>query len=109
MFYDAYLPDIKRIYLSVLRKMTKSKVKVQISRSNIYIFKIELQTSVIPLCHLILTEKNIFGIILMIQVYLQGQKVKFKVKLLKMTFLTNIIRNKYNNLFWCDFDYIIYF
>ena len=40
--------------------MTKSKVKAQISRSNIYIFKIELQTSVIPLCHLILTEKKHF-------------------------------------------------
>ena len=45
----------------------------------------------------------------MIQVHLQGQKVNFKVKLLKMSFLTNIIRNKYNNLFWCDFDYEIYF
>ena len=88
--------------------MTKSKVKVQISRSNIYIFKIELQTSVIPLFHLILTEKIIFDIILMIEVHLQGQKVNFKVKLLKMSFLTNIIRNKYINLFWCDFDYIIY-
>ena len=88
--------------------MTKSKVKVQISRSNIFILKIELQTSVIPLFHLILTEKIIFGIILMIKVHLQGQKVNFKVKLLKMSFLTNIIRNKYHNLFWCDFDYIIY-
>ena len=108
MFYEAYPPDIKRIPFSVLRKMTKSKVKVQISRSNLYIFKIELQTSVIPLFHLILTEKIIFGIILMIEVHLQGQKVNFKVKLLKMSFLTNIIRNKYNNLFWCDFDCIIY-
>ena len=79
--------------------MTKSKVKVQISTSNIYIFKIELQTSVIPLFHLILTEKIIFGIILMIQVHFQGRKVNFKVKLLKMSFLRNIIRNKYNNLF----------
>ena len=69
----------------------------------------ELQTSAIPLFHLILTEKIIFGIILMIQVHLQGQKVNFKVKLLKTSFLTNIIRNKYNNYFWCDFDYIIYF
>ena len=82
---------------------------MQISRSNIYIFKIELQTSVIPLFHLILTEKIIFGIILMIEVHLQGERVNFKVKLLKMSFLTNIIRNKYNNLFWCDFDYIISF
>ena len=89
--------------------MTKSKVKVQISRSNIFIFKIELQTSVIPLFHLILTEKIIFGIILLIEAHLQGQNVNFKVKLLKMSFLTNIIRNKYNNLFWCDFDYIISF
>ena len=64
--------------------MTKSKVKVQISRSNIYFLKIELQTSAIPLFHLILTEKIIFDIILMIQVHLQGQKVNFKVKLLKM-------------------------
>ena len=88
--------------------MTKFKVKVQISRSNLYIFKIELQTSVIPLFHLILTEKISFGIILMIEVHLQDQKVNFKVKLLKMSFLTNIIRNKSNNLFWCDFDYIIY-
>ena len=108
MCYEAYPPDIKRISVSVLRKMAKSKAKVQISRSNLYIFKIELQTSVIPLFHLILTEKIIFGIILMIEVHLQGQKVIFKVKLLKMSFLTNIIRNKYNNLFWCDFDYIIY-
>ena len=88
--------------------MTKSKVKVQISKSNIYIFKIELQTSLIALFHLILPVKIIFAIILMIQVHLQGQKVNFKVKLLKMSFLTNIIRNKYNNLFWCEFDYIIY-
>ena len=89
--------------------MTKSKVKVKISKSNIFIFKIELQTSVIPLFHLILIKKIIFGIILMIEVHLQGQKDNFKVKLLKMSFLTNIIRKKYNNLFWCDFDYIIYF
>ena len=73
------------------------------------IFKIELQTRVIPLFHLIFTEKNIFGIILMIEVHLQGQKVNFKVKLLKMTFLTNIMRNKYINLFWCHFYCIIYF
>ena len=66
--------------------MTKSKVKVQISRSNIYIFKIELQASVIPLFHLILTEKIIIGIILMIQAHLQGQKVNFKVKFSKMIF-----------------------
>ena len=75
--------------------MTKSKVKVQISRSNIYIFLIELRTSAIPLFHLILNEKIIFNIILMIQVHLQGQKVNFKVKLLKMSFLTNIIRSNY--------------
>ena len=37
VFYEAYPPDIKRIFLSVLRKMTKFKVKVQISRSNIHI------------------------------------------------------------------------
>ena len=96
-------------HIRVLKKMTKSKVKNQISRSNIFIFKIELQTSVIHVFHLIFTEKIIFGIILMSEVHLQGQKVNFKVKLLKMLFLTNIIRNKYNNLFWCDFDYIIYF
>ena len=66
--------------------MTKSKVKVQISRSNIYIFKIELQTSVIPLFHLILTEKIIIGIILMIQAHLQSQKVNFKVTFSKMSF-----------------------
>ena len=82
---------------------------MQISRSNIFIFKIELQTSVIPLFHLILTEKIISGIILLIENHLQDQKVNFKVKLLKMSFLTNIIRKKYNNLFWCDFDYIISF
>ena len=82
---------------------------MQISRSNIFIFKIELQTSVIPLFHLILTEKIISGFILLIEVHLQDQKVNFKVKLLKMSFLTSIIRNKYNNLFWCDFDYIISF
>ena len=70
MFYEAYSPDIKRISLSVLRKITKSKVIVQSSRSIIFIFKIELQTSVIPLFHLILTEKNIFGIIFMIEVHL---------------------------------------
>ena len=82
MFYEAYPPDIKIISLSVLRKMTKSKVKVQISRSNIYLKKIELHTSAIPLFHLILTEKIILNIILMIQVHLQGQKVNFKDKLL---------------------------
>ena len=73
--------------------MTKSKVKFQ---GQIYIFfKIELQTSAIPLFHLILTEKIIFDIILIIQVHLQGQKVNFKGKLLKMSFLTNIIGNNY--------------
>ena len=46
-----------------------------------FIFKIKLQTSVIPLFHLIMTEKIIFGIILMIEVHFQGQKVNFKVKL----------------------------
>ena len=70
MFHEAYSPDIKRISLSVLRQITKSKVIVQSSRSFIFIFKIELQTSVIPLFHLILTEKIIFGIILMIEVHL---------------------------------------
>ena len=57
--------------------------------------QLELQTSAIPLFHLILTEKINFDIILMIQVHLQGQKVNFKVKLLKMSFLTNIIGNNY--------------
>ena len=89
MFYETYPPDIKRISLSVLKQMTISKVKVQISRSNIFIFKIELQTSVIPLFHLIFTEKIIFGIILMIEVHLQGQKVNFKV-------VENVIFYKHN-------------
>ena len=75
--------------------MTKSMVKVQISRSNIYFLKIELQASAILLFHLIFTEKIIFNIILMIQVHLQGQKVNFMVKWLKMLFLTNIIANNY--------------
>ena len=69
--------------------MTISKVKVQISRSNIFIFKIELQTIVIPLFHLIFTEKIIFGIILVIEVHLQGQKVNFKV-------VENVIFYKHN-------------
>ena len=41
-----------------------------------------------------MTENLISGIILMFQVDLQRQKVNFKVKLLKMTFLTNISRKK---------------
>ena len=60
-----------------------------------YFCKIELQASAIPLFHQILTEKIILNIVLMIQVHLQGQKVNFKVKLLKMSFLTNIIGNNY--------------
>ena len=47
----------------------------------------KLRTSVIPLFHLILTEKLISGTISIIQGHLQGQKVNLKVKLLKMSFL----------------------
>ena len=68
----------------------------------------KLRTSVIPLFYEILTEKFNFGIILMIQGHLQGQKVNFKVKLLKMSFLTNTIRNKCNKKNLCDFDYMIH-
>ena len=97
---------------NILERFEKND-KIQGQSSNFKVkynfFFIELQTSVIPLFHQIFTEKIIFGIILMIQAHLQGQKVNFKVKFLKMSFLTNIIRNKYNNSFWCDFDYKIYF
>ena len=58
-----------------------------------------LRTSVIPLFHLILTEKLISGTILIIQGHLQGQKVNLRVKLLKMSFLTKLIRNKCNSSF----------
>ena len=53
--------------------------------------QIKLRTSVIPLFDVILTGEFIFGTILMIQGHLQGQKVLFKVKLIKMAFL-----NKHN-------------
>ena len=70
VFYEAYPPDIKRIPLSVRKKI---QGKVQIWRSNIYFFQIELKKSIVPLFHVILTEKLFFGIILMI-------KLIFKVK-----------------------------
>ena len=73
-----------------------------------HFYQIKLQTSVIPLFHGILTGKFISGIILMIQGHPQGQKVNFKVELLKMSYLTITIRNKCNNSIWCDFDYRIY-
>ena len=87
------------------------KVKRSIWRSNCWkchFYHIKQQTSVIPLFHGILTGKFISGIILMIQGHPQGQKVNFKVKLLKMSYLTITIRNKCNNSIWCDFDYRIY-
>ena len=42
--------------------------------------QIRLGTSVIPNFYAILTGQSISEIILIIQVYLQGQKVNFKVK-----------------------------
>ena len=68
-------------------------------------YQIKLRTSVIPLFHVIFTGKFISGVILMIQCHLEGQEVNFKVKLMKMSFLTNTTRNKCNKSFWCDFDY----
>ena len=79
-----------------------------ISRSNVMFYQINLWTSVIPLFHVIFTGKFISGVILMIQGHLEGQEVNFKVKWMKMSFLTNTIRNKCNKSFWCDFDYGIY-
>ena len=46
-----------------------------------------------------MTGKFFSGITLMIQGYPQGQKVNFKIKLLKMLFLTNTIRDKCNDFF----------
>ena len=84
MFYEAYPPDIKRIALSVSRKMSNFKVKVQISRSNIYFFLNRTTNK----CNTSISSnfdlKIIFGMSLMIHVHLQSQKVNFKVKLLKM-------------------------
>ena len=56
----------------------------------------KLGTSVIPHFHVILTAQSISKILLFIQGHLQGQKVNFKVKKEKISFLTNKARNVCN-------------
>ena len=103
--YSGQVDDADVFYLLLFCHNSRSKVNFKVK----YIFlNNKLRKRVIPLFHGILSRKSISGIILMIQGHLQGQEVNFKVKLIKMSFLTTTIRNKCNNSFWCDFDYRIY-
>ena len=70
--------------------------------------QIRLGTSVIPQFNVILTGQSISEIILIIQGHLQGQKVNFKVKLAKISFLTSNARNICNISFSWDFDWKIH-
>ena len=62
---------------------SKSQFQGQITKKY-HLQQIKLRTCVIPLFHFILSEKSIYGIILLIQGHLQGRKVIFKVKNVKI-------------------------
>ena len=81
----------------------KTKWPPNISRSNLIFQLMEPGTSVIPHFYVILTEQSISCIILMTQGHLQGQKDNFKVKEVKIQFLTNKDRNMCNTSFTWDF------
>ena len=51
------------------------------NKQNYHFNQIKLGTCVIPLFHVILSEKSIYGIILLIQGHFQGRKVISKVKM----------------------------
>ena len=57
----------------------------------------------------ILTGKFIFGIVLIIQGHLQGEKSISRSNMQKYHFPTNQAREKCNTSFLCDFDWIIHF
>ena len=61
---------------------------------NILFRQIKLETNGIPLCRAIVAAKFISGIILLIQVHHQGQKVNLNVIFFKFVFLTNTNSNK---------------
>ena len=94
--------------------MSQGHLQGQISKIPILTDK---GTCVISLFHGILSEKSIYGNILLIQGNLQGQEVISKVKdkmavryfKVKYDFSTNEARNKCNTLFSCDFDWEIHF
>ena len=69
----------------------KTKWPPNISRSNMIFQQMKPGTSVIPHFHVILTGQSISCIILMIQGHLQGQKVKYRGQLSKIT-----VFNKYS-------------
>ena len=58
--------------------------QMSISRSNMIFEELKLGTSVIPHFYVILTGQSISETILIIQGHLQGQKVNFKVKRMKI-------------------------
>ena len=87
------------------RKFLRAKTKwpPAISRSNMIFQQMKPGTYVIPHFHVILTAQFVSCIIFMIQGYLQGQKVNFKVKYAKIPFLTNTARDMCNTSFAWDF------
>ena len=105
-------------YFYDIKSSSRSKRQFQgpISK-NTLLKKIKLGTCVIPLFRWILSEKSIYGIILVIQGHLQGRKGIAKVKnkmaarYIKVNYdcSTNEARNKCNTSFSCDFDWAIHF
>ena len=66
-------------------------------------YQIKLRTCVIPHFHVILTGKSFYGIMSVIQGDLQGQRVNFKFKCLKIILVAN---NKFQHTSSSD-KYII--
>ena len=97
-----------------------SKEKMSISRSNkqkYYFLQLKLGTCVITFFHGILSEKIIYGIILVIRVHLQGRWViskgenKMAARYFKVKYdcSKNKARNTCNTWLSCDFDRAINF
>ena len=59
----------------------KNKMAARYLRSTMIVQQMKPGTSVIPLFHVILSEKSFYGIILLIQAHFQGRKVISKVKM----------------------------
>ena len=95
---------------------SKGQFQGQISKKY-HFYQLKLGTCVIPLFHGILSEKSIYGIILVIRGHLQGQKViskvenKMAVRYFKIKYDCSTIeaRNKCNTVLSCDFDRAFHF
>ena len=77
--------------------MAKCQFQGQVIYNRIF-FQIKLGSCVILYVHRILSRKSIYGIVIVIQGDLHGQKVNLKVKFLKILFLTTTNIRKSNKV-----------